>query len=362
MKNFFYKKKIIITGNTGFKGTWLTLWLLRYNCNILGISKDVPTKPSLFKILNLEKKIKFKKLDILNKAKLEKEILKFKPDFIFHLAAQSIVSKSIKEPFENWNTNLIGTLNMLEIIRKLKNNCSTVFITSDKCYKNLEKISGYKETSILGGTDPYSASKAAIENLYFSHHRTYLSNKKNISSSTVRAGNVIGGGDFTNDRIVPDCMKSWKNKRIARIRNPKAIRPWQHVLEPISGYLWLACNLKSKKFNGQSFNFGPKKSGIKNVSNLLNQMIVVWKNMKWKKIDNKIKNETNILVLNCKKSNKQLHWYPVLSFKEMSELTASWYYQFNHNKKKIFDYTSIQIDHYIKKASNKNILWTKNEN
>ena len=362
MKNFFYKKKVIITGNTGFKGTWLTLWLLRYKCNILGISKDIPTTPSLFKILNLKKKINFKKLDILNKNELEKVITKFKPDFVFHLAAQSIVSRSINKPLENWNTNLIGTLNVLECIKKLKNNCSTVLITSDKCYKNLEKISGYKEDSILGGTDPYSASKAAIENLYFSHYKTYLSNMKNITSATARAGNVIGGGDFTNDRIIPDSMKKWKNKKIAQIRNPKAIRPWQHVLEPISGYLWLACNLKTNKYNGQSFNFGPKKSGIKNVSDLLHQMTVIWKNMKWKKTSNKIKNETNILILNCNKSNNYLKWYPVLSFKEMSKLTASWYFKYFKDKKNIYDYTNVQIENYIKKAKNKNILWAKNEN
>ncbi len=362
MRKFFYKKKIIITGNTGFKGSWLTMWLLRYKCSILGISKDIPSKPSLFEILGLKKKIKFKKLNILNKSLLNKEILKFKPDFIFHLAAQSIVSESISKPVENWNTNLIGTLNILESIRKLKNDCSTVLITSDKCYKNLEKISGYKENSILGGSDPYSASKAAIENLYFSHFKTYLSDKKNITSSTVRAGNVIGGGDFTNDRIVPDCIKKWKINKVAQVRNPKAIRPWQHVLEPISGYLWLACNLKMKKCNGENFNFGPKKSGIKNVSNLLSQMTKVWKKMKWKKTKNKIKNETNILVLNCEKSNTQIKWYPVLNFNEMSELTASWYYQYYNNKKNIYDYTSKQIENYIKKALNKKIMWSKNEN
>ena len=361
MKNFFYKKKILITGNTGFKGSWLTAWLLRYNCKILGISKDVPTNPSMFNILKLEKKIKSKRINILDKNKLLREFIKFKPDYVFHLAAQSIVSKSINDPTDNWHTNLIGTLNVLESLKSLKNQCTAVIITSDKCYKNLEKISGYKEKSELGGTDPYSASKAAIENLYYSHFNTYLIKKNNINSATVRAGNVVGGGDFTKDRIVPDVMKYWKNNKKALIRNPKAIRPWQHVLEPISGYLWLACMLSKKKFNGESFNFGPRKNSVKHVSNLLSQLNRVWKNKSWIKVDNKIKKETNILVLNCLKSKKFLNWYPVMNFKDLCISTAEWYKFYFDDKKNIKKFTAKQIRNYIEKAKKKNLVWSLNE-
>lgn len=362
MKKFFYKKKILITGNTGFKGSWLTMWLLRYQCKILGISKDIPTNPSLYKILNLDKKIKFKKMDIANKQKLFTAFVNFKPDYVFHLAAQSVVSKSIKDPIENWNTNLLGTLNVIECVKKFKHRCTLVLVTSDKCYKNLEKLNGYSETSELGGTDPYSASKAAIENLYYSHFNTYLKKLKNINSATGRAGNVIGGGDFTKDRIVPDTIKKWKNNKVAKIRNPNAIRPWQHVLEPISGYLWLACMLNKKQYNGENFNFGPKKNAIKNVSNLLEELRQTWKNKVWKKINNKIKQETNILVLNCSKSSKFLKWIPVMNFKEMCFSTASWYMNYYKNKKEIINYTNYQINNYIKKAKIKNLKWALYEN
>ena len=246
--SFFKNKKIIVTGHTGFKGSWLTLWLTEIGADVLGISKDVPTKPSHYKLLNLEKKIKSKKIDIQNLKEIKKEIKNFKPDYIFHLAAQSIVKKSYINSIETWKTNLMGTVNILESLKEVKKETVTIIITSDKCYKNIETTRGYKENDILGGEDPYGASKSAAEIAINSYIKSFYNNKnnKNYIAST-RAGNVIGGGDWSENRLLPDCIKSWINRKSPKIRNPNSTRPWQHVLEVIYGYLLLAKKLKKIK-------------------------------------------------------------------------------------------------------------------
>ena len=243
----FKGKKVIITGHTGFKGSWLTIWLLHLGAKIIGISNGIPTKPSNFESNQLKKKINHQNFDIKNKIKLQRLINIHKPDFIFHLAAQSLVKKSYAKPSLTFETNSFGTLTLLDVLKdyKIKKICSVVIITSDKSYKNLELNRGYKEDDLLGGHDPYSASKACAELIIQSYFSSFLIKNKNLKISVARAGNVIGGGDWSENRLIPDCIKSIKNKKKLLIRFPNSTRPWQHVFEAIYGYMLLA--LKQKK-------------------------------------------------------------------------------------------------------------------
>ncbi len=348
-KTKFYKKKIIVTGHTGFKGSWLSLWLSILGAKVLGISYDIPTKPSNFNIQNLRNKIRHKNIDIRDRKKLEKLFLQFQPDFVFHLAAQSLVKRSYLDPVNTFETNIIGTLNVLNSLKKIKKKCISIIITSDKSYKNLEFKRGYKEQDILGGTDPYSASKGSAELVIQSYIKSYFSTKKNILLGVARAGNVIGGGDWSNDRLVPDCIKSWSKKKTVILRNPKSTRPWQHVLEAVGGYMILASRLKdNKKLDGEVFNFGPGSHNNHDVQSLVQTMELYWKNVNWKIKKNKIKNhfESTLLKLNCNKASKILGWRSVLNFKETTKLTISWYKEFYNNKKNIQNFSIDQIKYY----------------
>jgi CDP-glucose 4,6-dehydratase len=352
LKNFFYKKKIIITGHTGFKGSWLTLWLKTYEANIFGISKDIPTKPSNFNASKVYKGIKNYKLDILDQKKLKRIFIKIKPDYVFHLAAQSLVKKSYEDPTVTWNSNLIGTLNILECLRQLNKKCNAVFITSDKCYFNKETHKGYKESDILGGEDPYSASKASTEILIKSYVKSFF-NKKNssIKITTVRAGNVIGGGDWSKNRLIPDCVIRWSGNNTVKIRNPMSTRPWQHVLEAIYGYILLATKLsKNSNLHGESFNFGPSSNSNHNVIYLLKTTKKFWKNIKWSIIINKKKlfKESNLLRLNTQKVRKAIKWKSILKFEECIAMTINWYKDFYLKYKDMNALSLYQIKEYQK--------------
>ena len=347
----FKNKKILITGHTGFKGSWLSLWFKSLGANVMGVSIDIPTKPSHFKLINLEKKIKNKFIDITDLKKLKKIFVTFKPDYVFHLAAQSLVKKSYKNPLLTYYTNAIGTLNVMESLVSLRNNCIAVIITSDKSYKNLEIERGYKETDVLGGADPYSASKASAELIIQSYFKSYLNDKKNIRIAVARAGNVIGGGDWSEDRLIPDCVRSWsKNKKII-IRNPDATRPWQHVLDAIYGYIILSINLrKNIKLNGQAFNFGPSMNNNYKVIDVLKLVKKLWQNILWKIIKVKKREfESSLLKLNSSKANSILKWKCNLSFKESIYFTTEWYRYFYTKKKNMYDFSTKQINLYIKK-------------
>ncbi len=350
--NFFKNKKILVTGHTGFKGAWLSYYLYLLGSNVMGISLKPSTKPSLFEMLNLKKKIKSNFINILDKDKIEIKVKNFKPDIIFHLAAQAIIKKSYDFPVETWQTNLIGTINLLEAIRKQKKSCVCIIITSDKCYQNLEKIKGYKEDDILGGIDPYSASKAATEIAFKSYFCSFFKDTKH-RMVTARAGNVIGGGDWSLNRIIPDCARSRLTNKKVKIRNPKATRPWQHVIEILNGYLKLAKKLSlNKKINGQSFNFGPRSSEIVSVKNILNIIKDNWPGFDWIKIGNNIKNETDLLVLNTNKANKVLKWKTRLKVTDAVKLTIQWYkefYQKSSNYVLMTKLTKEQIIKYHKK-------------
>ena len=348
----FKNKVVIVTGHTGFKGSWLTQWLLLLGAKVVGISNNVPSKPSHFESLNLKNKIIHQKLDIRKLESLKKIFKKHKPDFVFHLAGQSIVKKSFTDPIYTWQTNTMGTLNILESLRKLKKKCFVVLITSDKSYKNVEIKRGYKENDILGGHDPYSASKAGAELAIQSHIKSFFPiNKTKVFICVARAGNVIGGGDWSNYRLIPDCIKSWMKNKNVILRNPKSTRPWQHVLEAVWGYLLLATNLKkNRKLHGQVFNFGPVASNNYSVLHVVKIMKKNWKKVSWKIIDQKKNNfyESSLLKLNSNKAEKTIKWKCILTFSETMEMVTNWYKNYDKNPKKIYNITFNQIKMYEK--------------
>ena len=352
--NNIYKNKIVIvTGHTGFKGSWLSLWLVMMGAKVIGISKNIPSKPSHFEAIKLKKKIRHVNLDIRNFKKLSNLFRKYKPDFVFHLAAQSLVKNSYLNPLKTWSTNTIGTLNVLESLKLIKKKIYVVIITSDKSYKNIEISRGYRENDSLGGKDPYSASKGAAEFAIQSYINSFFSKKKNnVFIGVARAGNVIGGGDWSEDRIIPDCAKSYSKNKIVIIRNPKSTRPWQHVLEVIYGYLTLGSKLyKNKNLHGETFNFGPSKLANYQVIYLLKQFKKYWPNFRWKiKKNKKIFYESKLLKLNSDKANKKLNWKSKLNIKETTKMVADWYNFFYKRKNKdIFTLSVKQINSYIRK-------------
>ena len=330
LKKFFKNKKILITGHTGFKGSWLSAWLLKFGCKVVGISKNIPTKPSNFLSLSLNKKIKNYFINNENFKDVKKIILKEKPDIIFHFAAQAIVSESYKNPIETVNTNTIGSLNILHTSSLLKKKCICIMITSDKCYFNLEKNSGYNENSLLGGKDMYSGSKAAAEIILNSYFHSFSKKNKNLLFCTARAGNVIGGGDWSKDRLIPDIMKAWGKSRKVKIKNSQSIRPWQHVLEPLYGYMKTAYYLHNKKIlNGSSFNFGPSSSKSYKVIDLIKNLEIFRKQKKQYVIQKTYSfKETKILKLNSFKAKKKLKWKTILNIKEMTFFISDWYNNF----------------------------------
>ena len=362
--NTFSGRKVLITGNTGFKGSWLTLWLLKAGAEIVGISDEIPTNPSLFEVAGLEKRITHYYEDVRNSEQIKEIVLKEQPDFIFHLAAQAIVSKSYKDPLHTFSTNVMGTASVFNALRHLQKKCVAVFITSDKAYENVEWPWGYKETDHLGGKDIYSASKAAAENVIHSFFYSFTRHMDNIRIASARAGNVIGGGDWAADRIVPDCMRAWSKKEAVSIRSPKATRPWQHVLEPLSGYLRLAEFLwQDDKLNGESFNFGPPSEITLTVEEILRELSKHWKyedsSEAYKITDNKEFHEAGLLKLNCDKALFHLKWSSNLRPNELLEFTGQWYYEFYHGNTDMYEYTLQQINQYETKAKERNLKWVK---
>ena len=363
--NIYKNKNVLITGNTGFKGSWLTSWLLKLGARIYGISKDIPTEPSMFKELGLKKKIVHYEQDVRDLDSVIRIIDEIKPDLLFHLAAQSLVSVSYSNPIETISTNVLGTTNVLEALKESNHNCVAVIITSDKCYDNVEWVWGYKETDILGGKDIYSGSKGAAEMIFKSYYHSFFKKgESNVKVATTRAGNVIGGGDWAQDRIVPDCMRAWNKNEIVEIRNPNATRPWQHVLEPLSGYLALGQQLyESNKFCGESLNFGPMSQYSYTVEELLKDLTKYWNiqdSSKAYKITDDLKfHEAGLLKLNCDKALFHLKWLPTLNYEQLIDFTGSWYYNFYNWKGNMLDYTLNQIDNYEQIAVDKKIQWTK---
>ena len=362
-KNIYHDRRVLVTGHTGFKGSWLSSWLLDLGATVAGFSTNVPTKPSHFEVLRLTDRIEHFEGDVRNKGSLQKAIDKFYPEIVFHFAAQSLVRKSYEDPTLTFETNSTGTLNLLECLRNQPSVKAAVLITSDKCYENVEWLWGYRENDRLGGKDPYSASKACAELISKVYMESFFKrNGPNIA--TARAGNVIGGGDWASDRIVPDCVRAWSEKKPIITRSPKATRPWQHVLEPLSGYLTLGQKLFSGNSvcKNQSFNFGPQEKINQSVGDLITEMTQYWPGAE-SKIQQDVdcnKSESTLLKLNCEKSHQFLQWRAVLDFSETVRMTGEWYQAFyNEQQTSIIETTSRQIQEYAEKAALSNLAWTQ---
>ena len=347
LKNFYKNKKVLITGNTGFKGSWLHFILNSFGAKVYCYSLKPNTNPNNFKILNLNRNNKQKFKNIKNYKILKNYLNKINPEIIFHLAAQSLVKKSYKNPRDTFETNCIGTMNILDVSMKLEKLKSLIIITSDKCYKNMERKSGYSENDELGGADPYSASKAAAENIFNSYLN--LANSKSVSFglASARAGNVIGGGDWSDDRIIPDFIKSLQKKKPFTIRSQNAVRPWQHVFDLLNGYLILGKKLYTnpKKYSG-SWNFGPNnKKDLKviEIVKYLKTKMKVKKKLIIKK-DKKLK-ETLFLKLISQKSNKYLGWKTKLNTFQALDLTAKWFNTYL-KKENIIDFSRKQVNEF----------------
>ena len=351
MKKFFKNKTIIVTGHTGFKGSWLTLVLILFGAKVIGISDRIPTNPSFYSILKLKNKITDLRVDIRDLNKMKKIFMKYKPSFVFHLAAQSLVKKSFEQPVKTFSTNFIGTMNVLESIRSLSNDCVSIIITSDKSYKNFEMNRGYKEDDILGGEDPYSASKGSAELVIKSYCESFFNKNAKIKIGVARAGNVIGGGDWSKDRLIPDCIKSWSKGKKVNLRYPNSTRPWQHVFEAIFGYLTLAIKLKKNlKIHGEAFNFGPNNLENNSVLDVVKEMKKSWSVVSWRiNKDSNGAKESKLLKLNTNKSKKILKWKSKLSFKESIKITIDWYKNFYEKKENNLVFSVNQINDFRKK-------------
>jgi CDP-glucose 4,6-dehydratase len=343
----FKNKRVLITGDTGFKGSWLSIWLKELGAEVLGFALPA-TKDSHFNQLNSAAKIKHIDGDIRDLALVTRAFAEFEPEFLFHLAAQPLVRYSYQEPKLTFDTNFGGSVNILEAVRLSSSLRSVIYVTSDKCYANKEWLWGYRENDDLGGHDPYSASKAAAELLYQSYCDSFFDFKAGLGTASVRAGNVIGGGDWSEDRIVPDSIRALQAQQPIILRNPTATRPWQHVLEPLSGYLLLAAHLYTdpKKYSG-SWNFGPNSESIHSVIELAQKIVACWGSGEIKVVaDNKLLHEAGLLHLNCDKSHQALHWYPKWDFARTVAETVKWY-SWVLKGQDIFQITKLQIDSFM---------------
>ena len=364
--NLFNGKVVLVTGHTGFKGSWLSIWLTHLGAKIFGISDGIVSNPSNFSVSEISNVIDDNRLDVRDADAIEKLIRNIQPDFVFHMAAQPLVRSSYESPLDTIEVNSIGSVNILEGLRTLSKQVIAVMITSDKVYDNVESFWGYKETDRLGGKDPYSASKGMAELAIRAYVESFFNmNDKNVRIGIIRAGNVIGGGDWAIDRIVPDCMRAWSNSEVVNIRNPHATRPWQHVLEPLSGYLALAINLKnSSQRHGEAYNFGPSAQQDCSVSVFINEMAKNWDKVSWNdtsSLENHL-HEAGLLKLNCDKSFNDLHWQSSLNFEETVRMTVEWYKFYYQNKEQsMYDFTVGQIEEYIKLANSRAKNWTRND-
>jgi CDP-glucose 4,6-dehydratase len=350
--SFFQGKKVLITGHTGFKGSWLSLILADAGANVAGYALS-PKNLSHFNLCSIQDLIKSKTGDIRDLVGLNDFFNEFQPEIVFHLAAQAIVNESYDNPVNTIQTNVLGSVNVLEAVRNSSSVRSLVYITSDKCYENNEWPWGYRENDKLGGHDPYSASKAAAEIIFSSYSNSFFRTNESLSAASARAGNVIGGGDWSAGRIIPDCVRAIEKKISLEIRNPKSTRPWQHVLEPLSGYLTLATHLyKMDIENYGAWNFGPNTNDIYSVENVVNLFYSnIGRNVNFTMNENsnlkKIGHEAGLLQLNCDKAFSKLGWSPRWNTEKAILETASWFDEYLKKEKSMIAISRAQIKEYF---------------
>lgn len=333
-ETFWAGKRVLVTGHTGFKGSWLSLWLSRMGASVCGVALPPDSEPSLYSLAKVDSVLESNFLDINDLDNLQAVFSSFKPEIVLHLAAQALVRDSYKDPLKTFSTNVLGTLNVLEATRSCASVRAVVVVTTDKCYENKEWHWGYRETDALGGYDPYSASKACAEIAANAWRQSFMGvngiDANRCSVATARAGNVIGGGDWSQDRLVPDLIKAVMANRAVVLRNPEAIRPWQHVLEPLSGYLMLAERLVNEGGDWESaWNFGPVDADAKSVAWIVEKLIEKFgSDSRWKLDEVAQPHEATYLKLDCSRANQILEWNPVWSLDQCLDKIVSWEHSF----------------------------------
>lgn len=355
-------RRALVTGHTGFKGSWLALWLKHLGAEVAGFSLGEASTPSNFNLLDLEHRSHHYIGDVRDRVRLAEVIDEFRPEIIFHLAAQALVRRSYADPVTTFETNIMGMMNLLECLRTRPWVEVAVLITSDKAYRNEEWCWGYRETDALGGHDPYSGSKSCADLVAHSYFHSFLRHTP-TRVAIARAGNVIGGGDWADDRIVPDCIRAWSSGQSVTVRSPRATRPWQHVLEPLSGYLWLGARLWQNRngLNGEAFNFGPDAHVNQTVAELLGAMAVRWPGANWQVPEGCEQGgrEAMLLKLSCDKAQFHLNWMAMLQFSEAVALTVDWYRIWHEGQQDIHAYTISQIEYYCHLARVRGGAWSQ---
>lgn len=341
----FEGKRIWLSGHTGFKGSWLSEWLLQLGAVVHGYSLAPDTTPALFDQLGLQERLEHEVADIRDAVVVRKSIQQFQPDFVIHMAAQPLVRRSYTIPVETYETNVMGTINVLEALRGFSHPCAVVIVTTDKVYQNHESGRAYEETDSLGGHDPYSSSKAMAEIATSAYRDSFFQNH-HVKVASARAGNVIGGGDWAEDRIVPDAMRALDMGQTIAVRNPYAVRPWQHVLEPLGGYLTLVARLAGDPAAAMPFNFGPGPESNRTVEDLVAELLK-HREGSWRDAsDHKAPHEATLLNLSIARSERILNWRPKWGFEQTLEKTAVWYRDVHENKSPPLDITRRQIAEY----------------
>ncbi len=352
LKAFYQNKRVLITGHTGFKGSWLTLWLVNLKAQVIGYSLEPPTQPNLFEVLNLREQIIHILGDVRDGEKLKEAIKEHKPEIVFHLAAQPLVRYSYKHPKLTVETNVMGTVNLLEAVKSSESVRVVVVITTDKCYENKEWYYGYREIDPLGGYDPYSSSKACAELVGKAYRNSFFNPKDYgkthwVSLATCRAGNVIGGGDWQVDRLIPDCVKALSKGEVIKIRNPYAIRPWQHVFEPLYGYLLLGKKMWEEPTKYcEAWNFGPFERDLARVKDVVERVIELWGDGAYKVEKDNTYHEARILRLDISKAMMKLGWCPKWDLFTALNRTVKWYKLFYESSTDMFEYSLQEIKNY----------------
>jgi CDP-glucose 4,6-dehydratase len=354
LSKFYAGKRVVVTGHTGFKGSWLALWLAELGAEVFGFALEPPTNPSMFELCNLKDALQHQIGDIRNLAELKSCIADAQPDIVFHLAAQPLVRLSYAEPLETLSSNVMGTANVLEAIRGCSHACSVIVISSDKCYDNREWVWGYRENDPLGGKDPYSMSKGATELVVAAWRESYFNAASGIRLASARAGNVVGGGDWAADRIVPDCIRAFSSGQNVELRNPLATRPWQHVLEPLGGYLLLGSKLLAEQGGSycSGWNFGPAPRDVRPVGDIVALMAEAWGNgASWSHSKGSHPKEAGQLALNCDKATAVLGWGPTWSLETVAQKTVSWFQTWQQQPEALKAVTLQQIAEFQNDAS-----------
>lgn len=356
-------KKVLVTGHTGFKGSWLSLWLNALGAEVVGYALPPDTIPSMFEATRLQRQIIHIEGDVRDFDHLHQALTEHKPDMVFHLAAQPLVRLSYEQPRLTYETNIMGTVNLLEAIRTTDTVKVCTVVTSDKCYENHEWVYSYRENDVLGGHDPYSSSKAGAEIIVGSYRRSYFDGQDNaIALASARAGNVIGGGDWALERLVPDAIKALTKGSPILVRNPQAVRPWQFVLEPLSGYLWLAAQTwKMGPVLASAYNFGPGDDVILNVGDMTSRVIKKWGSGTWEDIsvfNTDSLHEAHYLQLDCSKSRRLLEWFPVFNIDQAIDSTVDWYkHYYGSPRRDMYNFTLQQIVNYTHEARARKARW-----